>query len=137
MSPEFVRSDRLHIYNATLIIKNRSSRYLIDCHVHIVEITGIDEKQFPRFIASFDLPPGEKKHLTIAYWSARDEPYTDDGTIGISGPAGSGFGGNILRIPVSDYIFKIRVWIPDSRSKSIRFHLWIDATARKLKTKYA
>jgi hypothetical protein len=137
MSSEFVRNDQMRGYNATLIIKNRSSRYLIDCHVHIVEITGIDAKQFPRFVANFDLPPGEKKHLTIAYWFAREAPYTDDETIGISGPAESGFGGNILRIPVSDYIFKIRVWVPDSRSKLVGCRLWIDAAARKLKATYA
>jgi hypothetical protein len=76
---------------------------------------------------------GETKHVVIAYWVSREEPYTDDTTIGICGPVAAGCGGNILRLPISDYILTIKVGAPDSRYKLIRCHLWIDTAARRLR----
>jgi hypothetical protein len=93
----------------------------------------VTDQKYDRFIDKFDLPPGETKHVVIAYWVSREEPYTDDTTIGICGPVAAGCGGNILRLPISDHILIIKLGVPDSRSNLIRFRLWIDTAARRLR----
>jgi len=119
-------------YNVIVTIKNASPVYLLDCHVHIIDIPGTQISSYPRYVTRFDLPPGETKYVTIAYWFTREAPNTDDKEIGICGPVSASFGGNIMKAP-PDTTLTVRVRLPDSRSKEIRSHVWIDPHERRLR----
>ncbi len=132
-SPEFIANNEMHGYTASVVIRNRSSTHLLDCHVYILDIEGTNPVHYPRFVDKFDLLPHEEKHVAIAYWFSREAPNTDDTTIGISGPVAPCFGGNVVRIPISDYRVSIKVQAGDSRSKEIQCRLWVDTPRRRLR----
>jgi hypothetical protein len=107
-------------YRTELVVYNRSSRYLIDCHTYITDISGTDVNQYHRFVETFLLPPYETKYVGIASWTARGDN-NDDLNIQISGPVSAGLGGNVLYLPASaEYLITLMVRTPDSRQKTIR-----------------
>jgi len=131
-APDFICNDKLHGYNATVIVRNRSVNHLLGCSLHVVDIQPSTPLKFHRFVEQFDLPPRSEKRIPFAYWFSREQPNSDDETIGISGPVGPGFGGNVLRIPVADYVVTLRIQAPEGCSKKCLSRLWVDAAARRL-----
>jgi hypothetical protein len=133
ITTNLIRSGTIRGHEATIIVKNRSCRQLLDCYIHICDISETDKTLYPRFIDKFDIPAEETKYVTFACWFSRDSPYNDDTEIGVSGPVAPCFGGNILRIPLKTYTIKIRASVPDARTKEIDCFLWVDPTERRLK----
>ncbi|MFZ3326981.1 MAG: hypothetical protein WA231_14290 [Methylocella sp.] len=129
----FIRNETTKGYEATIIVKNRSCRPLLDCYIHICDISETDKKLYPRYVDKYDLPAGEIKYVTFAYWFSRETPYNDDAEIGISGPVAACFGGNVLRIPIKTYTVKIRASVPGSRFKELDCLIWVDTIGRRIK----
>lgn len=113
-------------YRTELRVRNRSSRYLIDCQIHVTDISDTDVNQYDRFVEKFDLPPGETKHVGIAHWTSRRDN-NDDPNIWISGPVSAGLGGNVLCIPAfSEHIVTLMARTPDARQKTIRLRIVVN-----------
>jgi hypothetical protein len=134
-APDFIFNDKMRGYNATLLVKNRSTSHLMDCAVHIDEVTDDRGLSFSRFVEKFDLPPKTTKHVLFAYWFSREPPHTDDDGIGLNGPVGAGFGGNVVRLPMGQHTLHIRVQVPDYRIKRVSCQVWVDPVARRLNAK--
>lgn len=116
----------------TCVIKNRSRIDLFDCQLHIANISDTDKKNFPRFVDKFDLPAGVTKRIILFYWTLRNHPYSDDSTIGVSGPPGFGYGGNVLRLPLSKYFAEVSLFSPSVVPKKITVNFWVDTKSRSL-----
>jgi hypothetical protein len=133
ITTNFIRNETIKSHDATIIVKNRSCRAILDCYIYIYDISETNKTLFPRFVDKFDLPAEETKYVTFASWCSRESPYTDDAEIGISGPVAACYGGNILRIPLKTYTVKIRARVPDSRSSGLDCSLWVDPIGRRLR----
>lgn len=139
--PDLISNEKLRGYAACVIVKNKSSEYLLDCSIKVTDTKDHDDgahKKYPRFIDKIDLPPYSEKRVVIAYWFSRQPPNADDSTIQIIGPVAPVFGGNILRISASaEYLMLIDIQSDAGPSKQILCRLWVDSQARKLKATLA
>jgi hypothetical protein len=133
-SPDFVFNNIARGYNSTVVIKNRSHVHILDCTAHIEDLTWEDGRKFNRFVEKFDLPPKSTKYIHVAYWFSRDGQDSDDKMINLSGPVGSGFGGNRFAIPIDETHLKIKIEAPSIEIKHIKCRVWVDRSLRKLMT---
>jgi hypothetical protein len=77
--------------------------------------------QFPRLIAKFDLAPRSTCKVGFAYWTKREPPYSDDGTITIAGPFG-GLNGNVLKLAMGS-IVRLQITNSELHPQEIRCRL--------------
>lgn len=68
----------------------------------------------------------------VAYWSSSQPLAKNDADIGLNGPSGNCYGGNVLRVPSGSELH-IKIDVPDAESKILRCRVWIDGTAGSLK----
>lgn len=132
-SPELTFNDQVRGYSVAAVVRNRSDVYLKDCIAYIMNVAQANGTMGPRFVDQFDLPPKSKKHVFLAYWFSRESPNIDDKDIGLNGPAGNGFWGNMCRIPKVETDLHIRIQLQDANTKDIHCRVWIDTAGRCLR----
>jgi hypothetical protein len=132
-SPDFVFNETTRGYSSTVVVKNRSHSYLLDCTVHVVNLTRQDGSKFARFVEKFDLPPKSTKHIYFAHWFARETPNADDTGIRLNGSIG-GWGGNIFELSSEGEELLIKVELANVEAKYIRCRVWVDRKLRELRT---
>lgn len=130
-SPDFVFNNKTRGYNVSVTVTNRSSKHLLDCVLHILNVTQADDSIGPRFVQKFDLPPKSTRTIFIAYWFYRSLPDRDDQTVNLSGPTGAAYGGNRSLVP-SGSALQVRVSAPDAPTKYIGCTVCIDNKQRSL-----
>jgi len=126
-------SEKFRGHNVTVIVRNRSGAYLKDCVAYVMNAPCGDGSIFPRFVEKFDLPPECQKNVCVAYWYSRELPNIDDKEIGLPGPSGAGFGGNVCRLPGSEAVLQIKIQAQNIDSKDIQCRVWIEQTSRRLR----
>jgi hypothetical protein len=110
-------------------IKNRSYRPRSECVLHITSINNFENTNhvFPRFVEKFSIQPGDTTLITLASWTSRKLPSTDDSSIAIAGAIGRGYGGNVLMLPCDlCYDVAIRIGIPEGVSVCVYYKMWIE-----------
>lgn len=132
--PSFVFDEKAKGYSATAIVCNRSGAHLKDCVAYVMNAPSGDGTPRPRFVEQFDLPPETKKYVHFAYWFSREQPYTDDPDINLSGPTSAGFGGNRCRVGSPTNVH-FRIQAQDVDTVDLLCELWIDSTARCLRAR--
>jgi hypothetical protein len=131
-SPDFSFNENVRGYNVAVIVSNCSVMHLKDCVAYVMDVPDYDGAPRPRFVEKFDLPPKSKKNVFVAYWFSREPPNPDDKDIGITGPVGAGFGGNVCRVPAETTI-SIKIQAQEIDSKDVRCRVWIDQASRRLR----
>ena len=132
-SPDFTFNGHMRGYSVATIVQNRSDVHLKDCTAHVMNAPLYDGSIGPRFIEKFDLPPKSKKVVFVAYWFSRELPNPDDKDIGLTGPVGACFGGNVCPVPGPAAILHIRIDPQDSDAKDVCCRVWIDESERRLR----
>jgi|UniRef100_UPI0038BA2750 hypothetical protein len=132
-SPDFAFHDQVRGHNVAVIARNRSDVHLKDCIAYVMNAPQGDGSVSPRFVEKFDLPPKSNKTVFVAYWFSRELPNTDDKDIGLNGPSGACFGGNVCGVPGPAAILHIRIHPQDADSKDLCCRVWIDESARRLR----
>jgi hypothetical protein len=132
-SPDFAFNERARGYSAAVIVRNRSEAHLMDCIVYVVNAPQTGDEVAPRFVEKFDLPPRSRKVVYFAYWFSREPPNVDDMDIGLSGPPGGCFDGNVCRTRGADANLDIRIHSPDSVGVDVQCRVWIEAETRQLR----
>ncbi|CAE6801833.1 hypothetical protein [Paraburkholderia domus] len=130
-SPDLTFNDQFRGYSVATIVKNRSDVYLKDCSAYVMNAPLYGGSTGPRFVEKFDLPPNSKKVVFVAYWFSRELPNPDDKDIGLTGPVGACFGGNVCRVP-GPAILLIRIQPQDLDGKDVCCRVWIDESERRL-----
>ncbi|WP_318833485.1 hypothetical protein [Burkholderia cepacia] len=131
-SPDFTFNDQFRGYSVATIVQNRSDVHW-NCNAYVMNAPQHDGSTGPRFVEKFDLPPKAKKTVFVAYWFSREPPHADDKDIRLSGPTGSGFGGNMCWVPGTAARLHVRVHPQDAGSKDIYCRVWIDTATRQLR----
>lgn len=132
-SPDFAFTNQFRGYSVATIVQNRSDVHLKDCSAYVMNAPLYDGSTGSRFVEKFDLPPKSKKVVFVAYWFSRELPNPDDKDIGLVGPVGACFGGNICRHPGPAAILHIRIDPQDSDAKDVHCRVWIDESERRLR----
>lgn len=132
-SPDFTFNDQFRGYSVATIVQNRSDVHLKDCSAYVMNAPLYDGSTGPRFVEKFDLPPKSKKTVFIAYWFSREPPNPDDKDIGLTGPVGACFGGNVCRVPGTETILHIRIHPQEMDAKDVCCRVWIDESERRLR----
>ncbi|MBR7900981.1 MULTISPECIES: hypothetical protein [Burkholderia] len=133
LSPDFTFNDKIRGYSVATVVRNRSDVYWKDCIAHVMNAPLYDGSTGPRFVEKFDLPPKSKKIVFVAYWFSREPPNPDDQDIGLNGPDGNCWGGNVCRVSGTGTNLHIQIRPQDADSKDVHCRVWIDRTARKLR----
>lgn len=120
-------------YNVAVVVRNRSDAHLKDCAAYLMNAPKADGSTGPRFVEKFDLPPKSKKTVLVAYWFSREPFHPDDKDIGLHGPVGESFDGNVSRIRGPAAILHVRIHPRDADSKDVHCRVWIDGSERRLR----
>ncbi|MDP9582251.1 UNVERIFIED_ORG: hypothetical protein J2791_001533 [Burkholderia contaminans] len=131
-SPDFTFNDQFRGYSVATIVQNKSDVHL-NCNAYVMNAPQHDGSTGPRFVEKFDLPPKAKKTVFVAYWFSREPPHTDDKDIRLSGPTGSGFGGNMCWVSGTAARLHVRINPQDGDSKDVYCRVWIDTATRRLR----
>ncbi|WP_175787139.1 hypothetical protein [Burkholderia anthina] len=131
-SPDFTFNDQFRGYSVATIVQNKSDVHL-NCNAYVMNAPQHDGSTGPRFVEKFDLPPKAKKTVFVAYWFSREPPHTDDKDIRLSGPTGSGFGGNMCWVSGAAARLHVRIHPQDGDSKDVYCRVWIDTATRRLR----
>jgi hypothetical protein len=109
-------------------MKNLSYRQRSNCVFHVLQIAGFDNQHhtLPRFISEFSLLPGDTQQIKFLSWTTRVLPNRNDLAFMLSGPVGSGWGGNVITIPCGSHDIDIRIGVPETAPIIVRCRVWAD-----------
>ena len=126
-------AERFERQRAAIAIKNKSYRQRSNCVLHIQNVNNFDNhhRAFPRFIKEFSIQRGEIKQIEFLTWTTRKPPRENDKSIVLCGPAGGGWDGNYVALPLGSYDMELRIGVANVDAIRIFCRVWIEGDELK------